>query len=453
MDEIPNDGFLRCFGFLNDEFLIATRPDVIKEILATNAYNWVKPQKNIALLAMSIGHGLITVEGADHKKQRRVLQPAFHIKNIQELYPIFWNKTTLLLDCIAKQRDGSNCLEVQDIMARTAIDMVGLAGFGVEFGGIEDPQAPMVRKYRSMFEGEPSVLPDLLCRILPSKVMMNLPVDDLREIKMSRGALEDAIGAHIRGQREKMSKGELKAKDILSVAMQSGSLTNEELVNQAMTFTAAGSDTTAFTLTCIIFELCRNHELQNRLRDEIRAKISSPDSGMPVSAADIDSLSWVTAVLNESLRFYPPVEVSARVSVPKTTVVCGHSIPRETMIDIPILAINRNKAFWEGTPYNSREFHAERWLDSSTGKINQTGGAIDPYAFMTFFRGVRGCIGEKFARVEMQNILAGVVGRYRMTFAGTGGGRKGTNELDIMYGFTGKILGGLNVEFKEVEGW
>jgi len=124
------------------------------------------------------------------------------------------------------------------------------------------------------------------------------------------------------------------------------------------------------------------------------------------------------------------------------------------MIDLPILAMNRNPAFWVGSPYDSRQFHPERWIDDiSTGKMNQTGGALDPYAFMTFFRGVRGCIGEKFARIEMQNILAGVVGRYRMTFAGTGGGEKGPEELDIKYGFTGKILGGLNVKFEQVDGW
>jgi len=253
-----------------------------------------------------------------------------------------------------------------------------------------------------------------------------------------------------------MSSGnKLESKNILSIAMHSESLSNKELVNQAMTFIAAGSDTTGFTLTCAIFELCQNQGLQDRVRAEVRSKLPSPNSNLPTTSAEVDSLLWTTAVLNETLRFYPPVEVSARVSLVKTSIISGKEIPRNTMIDIPILAINRNKAFWGGSQYNTQSFRPERWLNEDMTKLDQTGGSLDPYAFMSFFRGVRACIGEKFARAEMAIVLAGIVGRYHLMLAGAGESQKASEKpnLNIIYGFTGKILGGLNVKIEEIEGW
>jgi len=108
--------------------------------------------------------------------------------------------------------------------------------------------------------------------------------------------------------------------DILSVALSSGKFSDEDLVDQLMTFLAAGHDTTASALTWAIYILSRYPNVQDRLRQEVRARLPAIDSETAVASVDIDRMPYLNAVCNEVLRTYSPVAQTVRDAARDTTI-------------------------------------------------------------------------------------------------------------------------------------
>ena len=207
------------------------------------------------------------------------------------------------------------------------------------------------------------------------------------------------------------TKREGTARNILSVAIESGGFTDDGLVNQLMTFLIAGHETTASALSWAICMLCKYPDVQSSLREEVRSVLPDPRSpASSISSNDIDSLPYLNAVCNEVLRLYSPVPVTVRVAADDTTLL-GHYIPKGTTIFISSWATNANKEFWGE---DAADFNPNRWLGE--GKAN-TGGVDTNYAFLTFLHGPRSCIGQSFAKGEFACLLAAWAGALETRFA------------------------------------
>lgn len=112
------------------------------------------------------------------------------------------------------------------------------------------------------------------------------------------------------------------------------------------------------------------------------------------------------------LRMFPTIPVTARLSIRDTT-VCGHFVPKGTLLHVVPWATNRDPALWGP---DSEKFVPERWIDDS-GRTTMNGGADSNYSFLTFLHGPRSCIGERFARAEMRALVAAFVGTFKMQMA------------------------------------
>ena len=126
-----------------------------------------------------------------------------------------------------------------------------------------------------------------------------------------------------------MDKKQKMSPDIISVALESGVFSEDKLVDNMMTFLAAGHETTASSFTWAVHMMCKHPEVQSRLRDEIRSNISSLDA--TIDDTKIDGMSYLQAVCHEVLRFYAPVPVTLRVAACDTSIV-GQFIPKGTTI-------------------------------------------------------------------------------------------------------------------------
>lgn len=237
-----------------------------------------------------------------------------------------------------------------------------------------------------------------------------------------------------------MVKNEGETTDILSVAIESGGFSDDDLVNQLMTFLIAGHETTASALSWAICMLCKHPNIQSRLRDEIRSTIPDPRSPTEsVSSNDIDNLPYLNAVCNEVLRLYPGAPVTVRVAA-KDTSLLGHFIPKGTSFFISPWATNANKELWGA---DAAEFNPDRWMGS--GKAN-TGGANSHYSFLTFLQGPRSCIGQSFAKGEVACLLAAWVGVFETRFV------KEDYEIRVRYGLAPRPKD-LEVTLKVLEEW
>jgi cytochrome P450 len=169
-------------------------------------------------------------------------------------------------------------------------------------------------------------------------------------------------------------------------------------------------ETTSSTLTWATYLLATHPETQSRLRAEIHKHIPDPtrllDDSFDIPRL-LESLPYLNAVCKEALRLYPTLPISSRCSIRDTTIT-GQFIPKGTRILIVPWATNRDPKLWGP---DAEAFRPERWLDAMNG------GADSNYAFLTFFHGPRGCIGQNFARAELRALVAAFAGEFEMRMA------------------------------------
>jgi len=232
--------------------------------------------------------------------------------------------------------------------------------------------------------------------------------------------------------------------DILSLLIRSNDFSDEDLVDQLLTFLAAGHETTSSTLTWAMHLLAVNQNWQQKLRDEVRGNLSSLSTKETPSAAKIEILPILNAICNETLRLYPVVPISSRTAMKPTTIsVSGRQqpVPKGTRIMLVPWAINRSPSLWGE---NSNEFVPERWLEEG---CTNTGGATSNYAQITFFHGPRSCIGQGFAKAEFKCLLAALAGAYKWEMADP-------DEHVYPYGVvTTKPANGMHLRLTRLDGW
>jgi cytochrome P450 len=374
--------------------------------------------------------------------------PAFSFRHIKDLYPIFWSKAREVTDAMAAdvhKQSGANdegVVEVGGWASRVTLDIIGVAGIGHDFNAIQNPDSELNTCYRTVFSpsGGARIL-QFASLILPGWFLRGIPLKQNRMLQAARTLIRRTCFDLVREKREKLANGKSTGKDILSVAMESGGFSDEDMVNQLMTFLAAGHETTASAMMWAIYLLCRHPEIQTRLREDVRAGLPSiTDPKSTVTAAEVDNISYLHAVCNEVFRFTPPVSLTMRTTANDSTIL-NQPIPKGTTIILSPQAVNLNPQLWGE---DAAQFNPERWMGS--GRAN-SGGAESNYALLTFLHGPRSCIGKDFAKAEFAVLLAAWIGRFEMEFEDK------NYELVIGGGITSKPKGGLRVKVKVLEDW
>lgn len=336
-------------------------------------------------------------------------------------------------------------VEIGGWASRATLDIIGKAGMGHDFNSIQNPNGELTRAYQRVFDpGKVGRALQILGFFLPLWFLRGLPVQRNTDMREAAATIKQTCLRLIQEKRRRLEKGEQTDYDILSVALESGGFSDDDLVNQLMTFLAAGHETTATAMTWTILMLCRNPEMQTRLREELRGALPSlSDPSKSISSTDIDSLPYLNAVCNESLRFYPPVPLTLRKAAHDTTIL-GNPIPKGTTIVISPWAINQSIKIWGP---DAKSFNPDRWIDPATGHTNNMGGADSNFSFLTFLHGPRSCIGQSFAKAEFACLLAAYVGRFEMELV------EPDKKFEIKGGITARPKGGLMVRLKPIDGW
>lgn len=457
-NEIPNDGFIRYYGLLNIEKILVTDPKAAHEIFAGNPYSYIKPPPITKIIKALLGDGLIVVEGDAHKAQKKIFQPAFKVRQLNDLCAVFEAKARELLVTVDKDNNGFSSkdkdatVDLGTYLHRATLDVIGFAGFGLDFNCLKDPENQLATDYAQGFNPSPSARKyRLLALVLPGWLLDHLPLKRNQDLRATAAAVRRSTGEMIEERGARIDAGKTTDednKDIIGTLMAHGGVRDKKsLINQSMTILGAGHDTVHFAISSAIWEMCKNPKIQQRLRAEVREhlhlrgqkSISEKEAG----DIDIDNLPYLQAVVNETLRLHHSVPTMYRRSI-EPTVVAGTAFPKGTNFIFPLKAYNVSSKFWKSDP---TVFNPERWVEDPA-----LGGAADRKAFMTFSTGARHCIGEKFGRLELKHLLAGLIGSYNMTWAGTGEDGK-SQKMVLEHGITSKMIGSLHVKMEPLGGW
>ncbi|KAJ5646855.1 hypothetical protein N7490_003227 [Penicillium lividum] len=448
---IPNDGLLRFYIVGQLERVVLTNPKALSEVLNSKVYDFAKPNIVQQNLRRVVGDGVLLAEGDDHKFQRKNLLPAFSYRHIKDLYPIFWEKSTEMAKLIrrdveTKGPNEDNTITVRTYASRATLDIIGLAGMGHDFDSLQNPNNRLYKSYQKIFTS-----PNTFTRVLflvgvmlgDMKIVHKIPTARNKTFAEGRFVIRETARQML---REKQADVEDEKKntgiDIISVAMRSGNFEEENLVDQLMTFLAAGHETTASALQWAVYALCKNPEVQERLREEVRTHLPpiNVEDPEPIDAAAIDNLAYLNAVCNEVLRFYPSVPNTVREATKDTSLV-GQPIPKGTILILSPELLNHLPELWGP---DADKFNPDRWM--GPGKAN-TGGATSNYAFLSFLHGPRACIGQGFSKAELACLIAVLVGSFKVEL------KYPDAKLELKMGATTSPKDGVQAKFTPLDGW
>ena len=447
MKATPNDGIIRVLDFFHTDRLLVTSPAALADVLVNKSYDFEKPPWTRAFLRKFLGDGLLVTEGDQHRYHRKQIMPAFHFRHIKELYPVFWSKSIELCDAVKASlaNKALKVLEIGHYSTQVTLDIIGIAGLGRDIASLHSSEDELVKNYEEILEPTFEKAIYFICHLaFPPRLIAMLPWKLNERVKTTTGNLKRICTDFVVERKSKIKHESEESRDILSIMIRSNNFSDENLVDQLLTFMTAGHETTSSALTWASHLLSKHADIQNRLRSEIYRYIPDPqvlsDPHTDVASL-LESMPYLSGVCNEVLRLYPAIPVTVRLSVRDTT-VAGVYIPKRTIVFVVPWAINRNPQLWGD---DAEDFVPTRWIDRSTGRATMNGGANSNFAFLTFLHGPRSCIGERFARAELRALLAAFVGHFEMQMADP-------NEQVVVGGtITSKPVHGMRLKLRPVK--
>ena len=374
--------------FFGRSTFILNNPGAIRHVLVDNYENYTRTPASFRVLRPVLGEGLLIAEGRAWKHQRRTLAPAFTPRAVMTLVSHMVAATD---ETIAKLKAASNApVNLREAMQRMTLEIAGRTMFS--FG--MDRHGAALRDF-VMEYGERLARPHVLDLLLP--LSWPSPQDFARARFRKRWT--QFVGM-LMAERRAAGKNEGAPLNDLFDLMDAArdpetgaAFTDEQLGDQVATMILAGHETTATALFWSLYLLALDPATQEELAAEVK--------GASVNGAlDLDRLKFTRAVVDETMRLYPPAFLILRAAAAPDTIA---SIPVKKN-DIVLVApwlLHRHEELWQ----DPNAFIPSRFM---------TGTPPDRFAYLPFGVGARVCIGAHFALVEATLALAKMIGAFRV---------------------------------------
>ncbi|KAK0210062.1 cytochrome P450 [Desarmillaria ectypa] len=427
-----------CFG---QDILSVADPKALQYIFHSSGYRFPKTRDTHRTSEALIGQGIATVEGEIHRRQRKILGPAFTASQLQIFLTVFQASAKKLTEKMKERVGDVRVLNVLEWTSKAALDIIGITSFRYQFNSLSDGQTELTAALYNIF-GESLMWPTTwellftaLWRILPEWVLLlleQLPSRDTVRLKRFRDTATKVSRPIFEKQlREVANDANPAEKDVVNILAMSSlaedtkkKMTDIEIDSQLATFVLAGHDTTANTMAWLLYELSRHPEDQAKVREEIAiAKSNAPGA---LTSSDYDSMPWLNAVIKEVLRYHPlayglfrePAQDDV-LPLAEPIILKIHDTEGQSCSEIPIskgqvifasvYTYNRLPSVWgdDAAEWNPRRFLEDR-------RIKQE--SLGVYAnLITFSGGIRGCLGWRFAVMELESVVTELLNNFEFS--------------------------------------
>jgi len=367
-------------------------PDDIRRVLVEEQRNFTKGRA-LERTESLLGKGLLTSEDPLHRRQRRLMQPAFHRDRIATYADVMTAHARRMAASWSHGRE----LDAHAEMMRLTLAIAGRALFDADVEGDAQDVAEVMELSLRMFN----------YTILPLGILLErAPLSWVRRLRRSRKRM-DALIYRIIEQRRRSGAAH---DDVMSLLMaahdgeQDGRMTDRQLRDEVVTLLMAGHETTANWLTWTWYLLATNPEVERQLHEELDTVLR----GRVPSFDDIPRLPMTRAILAESLRIYPPAWALERVAQTDFE-AGGYVIRRGTIVIMCQYLVHRDPRWWP----EPLRFDPARWTPAREW-------ARPKFAYFPFGGGARMCIGEHFAWTEAMLVLTTLAQRFRVRYVGLG---------------------------------
>ncbi|MBN9596060.1 MAG: cytochrome P450 [Afipia sp.] len=379
----------RFFG--RSSFILNT-PDAIRHILVENYENYTRTPAAFRVLRPILGEGLLLAEGKAWKNQRRTLAPAFAPRAIPLLVPHMLAATDDAIGTLRMQTGVP--IDLREAMQRLALDIAGRTMFSFELEKHGAALRGFVNEY-----GERLAQPRFLDLLLPPG--WPSPRDISRAMFRRRWTrFMGNLIAERRAMTSQSGSGDAAPRDLFDLMVaardpETGeAFTDEQLGDQVSTMILAGHETTATALFWSLYLLA----LDPATQDELAAEAKGALAGGPLDAT---RLTFTRAVLDETMRLYPPAFLIVRAAAGPDTVP-GADIAKKDVVLISPWLLHRHEKLWD----QPNAFRPSRFLSGNAPP--------DRFAYLPFGVGPRVCIGAQFALTEATLALAKLVAAFRV---------------------------------------
>jgi cytochrome P450 len=330
-----------------------------------------------------LGQGLLTSEGELHRRQRRLIQPAFHQTRVRG-YAEQMHAAAMELTRAGRWRDGE-VREVAADMADLTLRIVGRTLFATDLAADSTGVAGAL----STFLGHAQRV------MMPGGPLLNrLPLPSSRRLTVAGADLDRLVYRLIAEHRAAGDRGDMLSRLLAARDEDGTAMPDRQIRDEVLTLLLAGHETTANALSWSWLLLDQHPEAADRLHAEVDA--------LPGAACydDLDRLPFSHAVVAESMRLYPPAWVVGRRMLADVTLE-GWTVPARSICVACQWVTHRDPRWWT----EPLDYRPERWL-TSTGRYDEAAPGQPRGAYFPFGMGRRVCIGESFAWTEAVLVLA-----------------------------------------------
>jgi cytochrome P450 len=322
--------------------------------------------------------GLFHVNGAEHRRHRRLLMPAFHKTRIEE----YCDDMVAITEDVLRSYGAGQVRDLRRDMTELTLRVVTKTLFGEDMGQKGVGVGRDLQRWLELFR-------------MSAALRWDLPGLPYRRWLDLSHAIDRNLASLVLDRRRASARGRDMLSMLLDATDEDGAqLDDDQLMGHLGVIFAAGHETSSNALCWTVFLLCLFPRAAADLQDELDTVLH----GRPPSVASLASLPRLEHVIQESLRLLPPVPFNHRI-VAKDTELGGYNLPRNTEVITSVFHTQRMPQ-----PFEEPEcFRPERWRELDPG----------PYAYNPFGAGPRMCIGATFAMMELKIVLATLLQRFR----------------------------------------
>jgi len=369
-----------------NHIVFLNHPDYIREILVVQNDNFVK-ERTVRRTKMLLGEGMITAEGAQHRMQRQVAQPAFHRQRIPEYARTMVEEAVRMRDswCDGEQRD------IAIDMMRLTLNVVARTLFATDLQDEVNELADAINRIMALY--------NFLVLLPAAEWLVHVRPPGLAAFVRARKRIDAVVYRMMEAHRNRQSdKGSLL--DLMLAASPERTAESEQsLRDQVITIFLAGYETVANALSWTWYLLSQNPECERRFHEEIDLELQ----GRNPAYEDVPRLRYVEMVLAESMRLYPPAWAMGRQA--RNDFQLGdYFLPAKTTVLISQFITHRDERFFP----DPLRFDPERFTPEAKARRAK-------FTYFPFGAGFRQCIGESFAWMEGVLLLATLGQKWKLS--------------------------------------
>ncbi|XP_031342172.1 uncharacterized protein LOC116170124 [Photinus pyralis] len=373
------------------EFLLSSKTIIDKSYEYSYFHDW-------------LGTGLLTSTGQKWKSRRKLLTPAFHFQILDKYIDVFNKQGHILVEKL-KERADSGPFDIFPYVTLCTLDIIGETAMGVQINAQTDSTSSYVWSVKQM------------CRIILERTVTPLNMINViykltptyRLQKKAISILHGFTNSVIRSRKANFTRtilnggndeGLLKRVAFLDLLLQYD-LSDQSIREEVDTFMFEGHDTTASGISFTLYCLSKHPYAQVQVVEELRT-IFSGDKSRESTYQDLQEMKYLEMVIKESMRLYPPVPLFSRI-LNESASFNGALLPQGFVCALYVLQLHRNPDIFP----DPEKFDPDRFLPENSK-------SRPPYAYVPFSAGLRNCIGQRFAILEMKATISKILRNFEI---------------------------------------